>query len=99
MTTRTETSVLRGQMPKSLSEKTLPGAMRRVQSARRRPMAAREAYFLYVERAAEGANAADGPFSSLQALRKLIQPLDLDLGSETEGFHRRLPPVAPADPI
>jgi hypothetical protein len=32
--------------------------------ARRRPMAAREAYFLYVERAAEGANAADGPFSA-----------------------------------
>jgi hypothetical protein len=32
--------------------------------ARRRPMAAREAYFLYVERATEGANAADGPFSA-----------------------------------
>src|SRR5215471_4926581 len=29
--------------------------------ARRRPRAAREAYFLYVERAAEGANEADGP--------------------------------------
>jgi len=28
-------------------------------------MAAREAYSLYVERAAEGANEADGPFSSL----------------------------------
>jgi len=27
-------------------------------------MAAREAYSLYVERAAEGANAADGPFSA-----------------------------------
>jgi len=27
-------------------------------------MAAREAYFLYVERAAEGANEADGPFPS-----------------------------------
>jgi len=34
-------------------------------AARRRPMAAREAYSLYVERAAEGANEADGPFSSL----------------------------------
>src|SRR5712692_10208800 len=34
-------------------------------AARRRPMAAREAYSLYVERAAEGANAADGPLSSL----------------------------------
>jgi hypothetical protein len=33
--------------------------------ARGRSMAAREAYFLYVERAAKGANEADGPFSSL----------------------------------
>src|SRR5262249_49429474 len=32
--------------------------------ARRRPMAAREAYSLYVERAAKGANEADGPFSA-----------------------------------
>jgi hypothetical protein len=32
--------------------------------ARRRPKAAREAYFLYVERAAEGANEAAGPFSA-----------------------------------
>src|SRR5437667_9414753 len=32
--------------------------------ARRRPRAAREAYFPYVERAAEGANEADGPFSA-----------------------------------
>jgi hypothetical protein len=32
--------------------------------ARRRPVAAREAYCLYVERAAEGANEADGPFSA-----------------------------------
>jgi len=32
--------------------------------ARRRPRAAREAYSLYVERAAEGGNEADGPFSS-----------------------------------
>src|SRR5688500_2966088 len=32
--------------------------------ARRRPTAAREAYSLYAERAAEGANEADGPFSS-----------------------------------
>ena len=32
-------------------------------AARRRPKAAREAYSLYVERAAEGANAADGPLS------------------------------------
>src|SRR6266568_4501788 len=32
--------------------------------ARRRPKVAREAYFLYVERAIEGANEADGPFSA-----------------------------------
>src|SRR5215471_1735358 len=32
--------------------------------ARRRPPAAREAYSLYVERAAAGANEADGPFST-----------------------------------
>ena len=32
--------------------------------ARRRPPAAREAYSLYVERAAKGANEADGPFSA-----------------------------------
>src|SRR5262245_27731010 len=32
--------------------------------ARRRPRAAREAYSVYVERAAAGANEADGPFSS-----------------------------------
>src|SRR5438552_98057 len=38
--------------------------MRRVPAARRRPTAAREAYSLYVERAAEGANEADGPLSS-----------------------------------
>jgi len=30
-------------------------------AARQRPKAAREAYFLYVERAAEGANEARGP--------------------------------------
>ena len=33
-------------------------------AARRRPKAVREAYVLYVERAAEGANEADGPLSS-----------------------------------
>ena len=32
--------------------------------ARRRAKAAREAYSLYVERAAEGDNEADGPFSA-----------------------------------
>src|SRR6185295_13027716 len=34
--------------------------------ARRRPRAGREAYSLYVERPAEGANAADGPFSAFR---------------------------------
>ncbi len=34
-----------------------------VPDARRRPKAAREAYSLYVERAAKGANEADGPVS------------------------------------
>jgi hypothetical protein len=33
-------------------------------AARRRPKVAREAYSLYVERAAEGANEADGPLSA-----------------------------------
>src|SRR6266511_5440150 len=42
--------------------------------ARRRPTAAREAYSLYVERAAEGANAADGPFSAAPGPRK-AEPL------------------------
>jgi hypothetical protein len=32
--------------------------------ARRRPKLAREAYSLYVERASEGANEADGPLST-----------------------------------
>src|SRR3989442_10116935 len=36
-------------------------------AARRRPKAAREAYSLYVERAAEGANEADGPLSATAA--------------------------------
>src|SRR5262245_40488726 len=40
--------------------------------ARRRPKAAREAYSLYVERAAEGVNEADGPVSAvcLQVFRR-----------------------------
>jgi len=33
-------------------------------AARRRPKARCEAYFLYVERLAEGGNEADGPLSS-----------------------------------
>jgi hypothetical protein len=40
----------------------MPPAAQRGPDARRRPKAAREAYSLYVERAAEGATEADGPF-------------------------------------
>ena len=41
-----------------------PQAAQKGPAARRRPKAAGEAYFLYVEPAAEGANEADGPFSA-----------------------------------
>jgi N-acetylmuramic acid 6-phosphate etherase len=41
-----------------------PQAAQKGPDARRRPTAAREAYSLYVERAAEGANEAGGPFSA-----------------------------------
>jgi hypothetical protein len=41
-----------------------PPAAQKGPDARRRPKTAREAYSLYVERAAEGANEADGPFSA-----------------------------------
>ncbi len=41
-----------------------PQAAQKGPDARRRPRAAREAYSLDVERAAEGANEADGPFSA-----------------------------------
>ncbi len=41
-----------------------PQAAQKGPDARRRPPAAREAYSLYVERAAKGANEADGPFSA-----------------------------------
>jgi len=40
-----------------------PQAGEKGSDARRRPKVAREAYSLYVERAAEGANEADGPLS------------------------------------
>jgi hypothetical protein len=41
-----------------------PQAAQKGPDARRRPKVAGEAYFLYVEPAAEGANEADGPFSA-----------------------------------
>src|SRR5437899_1466062 len=55
--------------PRCLSEKRSGESDEKGPAARRRPRAAREAYSLYVERAAEGANEADGPLSSLWALR------------------------------
>src|SRR5229473_2582267 len=45
----------------------LPLGAEKGPAARRRPTAAREAYSLYVERAAEGANEAAGPLSAAGA--------------------------------
>src|SRR5215813_3552189 len=42
-------------------------------AARRRPKVAREAYSLYVERAAEGGNEADGPLSALRSGRVIYR--------------------------
>src|SRR6185295_3830469 len=50
-------------------------------AARRRPKAAREAYFLYVERAAEGANEADGPFSSEKTRARAMRRVQLRGGA------------------
>jgi len=53
-----------GEGPRISSEK--PGwSEEKGPAARRRPKAAGEAYFLYVEPSVEGANEADGPLSSL----------------------------------
>ena len=52
--------------PSAISEAvmmTLPGG-EKGPAARRRRKGAREAYSLYVERAADGANEADGPLSA-----------------------------------
>src|SRR5262249_54695697 len=68
------------------------GASRNLQAAqkgpdaRRRPRAARKPYCLYGERAAEGANEADGPFSAACLLhlgeraRELLESQELALG-------------------
>src|SRR5262249_35482983 len=53
-------------------------------AARRRTMAAREAYLPYVERAAEGANAADGPLSSVW-----LDFLDLSAAEESLRPHEQ----------
>src|SRR5439155_10262399 len=60
-------------------------------AARRRPRVAREAYSLYVERATAGANAADGPLSSLrlEALREALL-FDRMLAVGWADFHARL---------
>src|SRR6266478_4266838 len=49
---------------KQMGPYPLPLGAEKGPAARRRPRAAREAYCLYVERAAEGANEADGPLSA-----------------------------------
>src|SRR5262249_32149063 len=69
-----------------------PGAQKGPDT-RRRPRAAREAYWLYVERVAAGANEADGPFSAarleraeeveqvlLVALPQVVEPIDHRVG-------------------
>src|SRR6185295_9851700 len=60
----------------SLSEKT-GESDEKGSAARRRPKAAGEAYLLYVEPAAEGANEADGPLSSLSLEVDLLAGLRL----------------------
>src|SRR5438094_2379303 len=72
---------------RSLSEQRSGQSDEKGPAARRRPRAAREAYFLYVERAAEGANAADGPLSSLWLA---LQPAFEALG---QGIDAVEPPV------
>ncbi len=51
-------------MGSSRMRKNPQAAQKGPDARRRRPPAAREAYSLYVERAAKGANEADGPFSA-----------------------------------
>src|SRR5713101_6355146 len=51
-------------LPSSFTRYPLLRTAQNGPDARRRPSAAREAYSLYVERAAEGANEADGPSST-----------------------------------
>src|SRR5713226_164467 len=51
-------------LARSLSGPSTSQAAQKGPDARRRPTAAGEAYSLYVEPAAEGANEADGPFSA-----------------------------------
>src|SRR3989449_7523708 len=55
---------------RGLSEKRSGQSDEKGPDARRRPRAAREAYSLYVERAAEGANEADAPFSAARDLSR-----------------------------
>src|SRR6266851_3574227 len=55
--------------------------------ARRRPRAAREAYSLYVERAAEGANEAYGPFSAAARSSGPAAPDDQEQRAEGDGVN------------
>src|SRR5207247_11301614 len=54
----------------SSTDRLVRQAAQKGPAARRRPRAAREAYSLYVERAAEGDNEADGPFSAARDLSR-----------------------------
>src|SRR6266849_4096240 len=60
----TSRSGIRSAIIPPTSDRTIPQAAQKGPDARRRPKVAREAYSLYVERATEGANEADGPFSA-----------------------------------
>ena len=69
-------------------------AVQKALVARRRPKVAREAYFLYVERATEGANEANGPFSAARPFQELdayvVGGLDegnLDTGADGARLH------------
>src|SRR5713101_6855134 len=77
----------------SFCRKTAEGA-EKGPDARRRPKAAGEAYFLYVEPAAEGANEADGPLSAACTLEvdQLGHPLAMPCGV-AEGEFRPLGPL------
>src|SRR5215470_7274595 len=61
---RSRSDGARRSQPRSAFFLTPRQAAQKGPDARRRPMVAREAYSLYVERAIEGVNEADGPFSA-----------------------------------
>jgi 3-hydroxy-9,10-secoandrosta-1,3,5(10)-triene-9,17-dione monooxygenase len=81
-----------------------PQAAQKGPDARRRPPAAREAYSLYGERAAKGANEADGPFSAAWVRRDLLRraaelvPVLKERAARTEQL-RHIPPESVQDLI